>query len=146
MKLINKKNLTIITNSIEIFLELSQITGWKVLCTGGESKDSNTLVGYQAEKMISSYHVDKTIISCKGIDMEKGITDSNEAETQIKKLMIDCSEKTILAVDHSKFDKISFTKVSNLSNIDVIVADTELDDKWQQTFQSMNIEYMYKNK
>lgn len=142
----NKKNLTIITNSIEILLELSNIPGWKVLSTGGELKEgSNSLIGYQAENMIGNYHVNKAVISCKGVDIKKGITDSNDMDKNIKKLMLDSSDMKILVVDNSKFDKISFTRICELSYIDVVITDSELNDKWKDTFDSMNIDYMYKN-
>lgn len=141
-----KKNLTLITNSIEILLELSEVIGWKVLSTGGTLKEGSlSLVGYQAEKMISTFHVDKAIISCKGVDIEKGITDSNEMDAHIKKLMLDSANIKILAIDNSKFDKISFTKISDLEHIDIFVTDSELDDKWKQTVESMNIETKYKS-
>lgn len=137
----NKKNLTIITNSIEILLELSDITGWKVLSTGGVMKEGSlSLVGYQAEKMISCFHVDKTIISCKGLDIEKGITDSNEMEAHIKKLMFDSANVKIIAADSSKFDRISFTKICDLSEIDMIVTDVNPDQKWTNTTGPLNIE------
>ena len=143
----NKKNITLITNSIEILLELSDVIGWKVLSTGGVMKEGSlSLVGYQAEKMINSFHVDKTIVSCKGIDVEKGITDSNENEAHIKKLMLDAANVRILAVDNSKFDKISFTKVDDLSSVNMIVTDVEPDQKWTRAFNSMNIENYYKTK
>lgn len=141
-----KKNLTVITNSIEILLELSEVVGWKVLSTGGVLKEGSlSLVGYQAENMIHNYHVDKAIISCKGVDIEKGITDSNEMEAHIKKLMLSSAHTKILAVDKSKFDKLSFTKISNLSDIDMVITDSKLDDKWMQTFKSMNIDTQYKH-
>lgn len=130
----NKKNLTIITNSIEILFELSDVKGWKVLSTGGTMKEGSlSLVGYQAEKMIQSYHVDKAIISCKGLDIDKGITDSNEMEAHIKKLMIDAAKIRILAADSTKFDKLSFTKICDLSDIDMIITDAEPDKKWMNT-------------
>lgn len=141
----NKKNLTIITNSIEILLELSEVTGWKVLSTGGVMKEGSlSLVGYQAEKMISSFHVDKTIISCKGLDIEKGITDSNEMEAHVKKLMLDSANIKILAADSTKFDKISFTKICELSEFDMIVTDVNPDQKWEHITNSLNIEIKYK--
>ncbi len=141
----NKKNLTLITNSIEVLLELSDVTGWKILSTGGTLREGSlSQVGYQAEKMISTFHVDKTIISCKGVDMEKGITDSNEMDAHIKNLMLDATNMKILAVDKSKFDKISFTKISDLSNVDVVVTDAELNDKWKKTFETLNIQAMHK--
>lgn len=139
-----KKNLTLITNSIEILLELSDVTGWKILSTGGAMREGSlSMVGYQAEKMISTYHVDKTIISSKGVDMEKGITDSNEMDAHIKNLMLGATNMRILAVDQSKFDKISFTKIEELANIDLVVTDAEPSDFWKKTFDSLNIQVLY---
>ena len=140
----NKKNITLITNSIEILLELSDIVGWKVLSTGGTLKEGSlSLVGYQAEKMINTFHVDKAIVSCKGVDIEKGITDSNEMDAHIKKLMLDSANVKILAVDNSKFDKISFTKIGDLVDIDILITDLEPDEKWKKTFHSVNVEVQY---
>ncbi len=143
----NKKNLTIITNSIEILLELSDVVGWKVLSTGGVMKEGSlSLVGLQAEKMIKSFHVDKTIISCKGIDIDYGLTDSNEMEAHIKMLMLDSAATKILAVDNSKFDKISFTRIGELSDIDIMVTDVKPNDKWKDLFSTLSIENHYKEK
>ena len=62
-----RKNLTIITNSIEIIIELFDAPEWRVLSTGGVSREGTfALVGPQTDKMLRAYHVDKTIISCKG--------------------------------------------------------------------------------
>ncbi len=140
----NKKNLTLITNSIEILLELSDVPGWKILSTGGTLREGSlSLVGYQAEKMISSFHVDKAIISCKGVDIEKGITDSNEMDAHIKNLMFESTNMRILAVDNTKFDKISFTRIDDLANVDVVVTDTEPSERWKKTFESLNIQVIY---
>jgi DeoR/GlpR family transcriptional regulator of sugar metabolism len=140
----NKKNITIITNSIEILLELSEVAGWKVLSTGGTLREGSlSLVGYQAEKMITNYHVDKAIISCKGIDLEKGITDSNEMDAHIKKLMFESANIKILAADNSKFNRISFTKIGDLSDMDIMITDSEPDENWKQVFNTMKVETRY---
>lgn len=136
----NKKNITIITNSIEILLELSEVAGWKVLSTGGALREGSlSLVGYQADKMITNYHVDKAIVSCKGIDMEKGITDSNEMDAHIKKLMLQSANTKILAADSTKFNKISFTKIGDLSDINMMITDSEPDDKWKQVLGNIQV-------
>lgn len=140
----DKKNITVITNSVEILLELSDRTGWKILSTGGRLKEGGlALVGYQAERMISTFHVDYAIFSCKGIDIEHGLTDANESDAQIKKMISKAAEKKILAVDHSKFNKISFTQVCELSEIDMIVTDTEPTEEWKQAFAAAEITLMY---
>lgn len=141
-----KKNITLITNSIEILLNLSDITGWKILSTGGLLKEGSlSLVGYQAEKMLKTFHVDKAIISCKGVDIKNGLTDSNEMEAQVKKTMLNSAKQKILAVDNSKFDKISFVEIGNFSDIDTIVTDRELEQRWQQKFDTTDIKVYYKS-
>ena len=58
-RLKDKKNLTIITNSVKILLELADKPDWTVLSTGGIlKKGALSLNGSSAEKMINSYHVD----------------------------------------------------------------------------------------
>ena len=142
----DKKDLTIITNSIEILLELSDVTGWNILSTGGFLKEGAlALVGYQAERMIKSYNVDKAIISCKGIDIDKGITDSNELDAHIKRLMADAATTKILAVDSKKFEKVSFTKIIDVSKIDILVTDHELTDDWKQAISNFDIDVVESN-
>jgi DeoR/GlpR family transcriptional regulator of sugar metabolism len=140
----SRKNLTLITNSIEILFELSDIEGFQILSTGGIMKEGSlSLVGHQAEKMLRSFHVDKTIISCKGIDTEYGFTDSNEMEAHIKQVMLACAGTKILAVDYSKFDKISFTKIADLSELNLLVTDREPDQKWKKILNDNHIEINY---
>ncbi len=136
-----KKNITVITNSVEILLELSDRKDWNILSTGGSLKEGGlSLVGYQAERMISSFHVDCAVFSSKGIDMVNGVTDSNESDAQIKKLILKAAKKRILAVDSSKFDKTSFTKICELSDVDMIVTDTALSEEWQKVLDDAGVE------
>ncbi len=138
----SKKNLTVITNSIEIMLELSDISGWKVLSTGGTLREGSlSLVGYQAEKMISTFHVDKSIVSCNGIDSIKGITDANEMDAHMKRLMLESGNMKILAVDQTKFDRISFAKIEDISCVDMIVTDKKLSEEWKNIFENNNVDY-----
>ena len=139
-----KKNITVITNSIEVLFELSDVTGWKILSTGGTmSEGSFALGGHQAEKMLSSFHVGKAVISCKGIDLKHGFTDTTEDAAQLKKTMLKNATKKILAVDSSKFDKISFTEIGSLKDITMIVTDVEPSEEWKQLFKSEGVVCVY---
>ena len=73
----DRHNITLLTNSIEVLLELPQNNDWRVICTGGEFVQSSlSFAGRQVESIIDEYNVDLCVISCKGLDMEKGITDT----------------------------------------------------------------------
>ncbi len=136
-----KKDITVITNSIEILLELSDVEGWRVMSTGGTLRpEALSLLGYQAERMVSEFYVDKAIISCKGIDFHKGISDFNERESGLKKQMLASASTRILAVDGNKFGKVSFTKILDFAELDMIVTDYELDEAWLEKLEDCKVE------
>lgn len=139
-----KKDLTVITNSVEIIVELSDVEGWNIMSTGGRLKsDSLALVGSQCHQMIRNYHVDKVIMSCKGIDPAGGITDSSEYHASTKQAMMAAANQTILALDYSKFDKISFVKIAELSDLDCIVTNREPARQWLQLFDQLHLRCFY---
>ncbi len=143
-KLKFKKNMTVITNSVEILLELADKPDWTVLSTGGVLKEGAlALTGSSAERMISSYHVDTAICSCKGVDTELGVTDSNEKDTLIKQAMFSSAERRILAVDSGKLDKKSFVRVCNLKDIDILVTDEEPSEKWIEHCKGLGVKNIF---
>ena len=139
-----KKNLTVITNSIEIIIELFDAQDWTILSTGGASREGSfALVGPQTDKMIRSYHVDKAIISCKGIDVDAGMTDSDELHANNKATMLAAATEKILAIDSSKFDKTAFTNIGPLDDITMVITDEKPEVKWLRTFKESGIKCIY---
>lgn len=143
-KLKQKKNLTVITNSVEILLELSDIPGWTVLSTGGTLKEGAlSLVGSSAEKMIRGYHVDIAVCSAKGLDAEMGITESSERDAEIKQVIFAAADRRILALDATKFGRISFVRVCGMEAVDTIVTDERPSDEWMERLAGQNIDVIY---
>lgn len=135
-----KKKLTVITNSVEILIELANAKGVHVISTGGILRDSSlSLGGKNAERTLKQFNVDKAILSCKGFDMEKGATDSNELEAEIKSVMRSCAKSLIWAVDSSKFDKVSFAKIDNILPGDTVVTNGPVPEEWRSFFKEKNI-------
>ena len=140
----SKRNLTIITNSVEILLDLPSGNDWNVISTGGQYRsEAMAFYGSAAEEIVSKYHADYAILSCKGLDMEKGITDTREPFAQLKKTFLSSAKTVILAVDNTKFDKISFVKLGTLDGVDVVVTDVEPDEKWKKFFENKGIKLYY---
>ena len=140
----NKKDLTVITNSLEIALELIETPGCNVISTGGLATGSSfALVGSVADKTIRSYYVDKAIISCKGVDMYAGFTESDERHANNKASMFYMAKTKILAVDSSKFGKIAFAKIGDLKEISKIVTDRKPEEEWLQKFEELGVECIF---
>lgn len=139
-----KKHLTVITNSIENLLELSDVSGWDIISTGGLLKaGSMSLLGKKASESIERYNADKVFLSCKGVDILKGVTEGKEETGTIKQSMLDSAKKVYLTVDSTKFDKVAFSTICPLSRIDVVVTDKRPDAKWMETFKKLNIQCIY---
>ena len=140
----NRKKLTVVTSSIEVLIELSDVTGWEVICTGGTLRENYlTLVGSRAADVISSFHADKVILSCKGLDLKRGVTDAHETLSQIKHTMLKSARQRILAADHTKFGNVAFSRICQLSDIDMVVTDIRPEQKWMDYFAEKGIECLY---
>ena len=140
----NKNNITLITNSVEMLLDIPPKNDWKVISTGGViAPNSLSFTGPQAEKMVTSYHVDLAVISCKGVDMQKGLTDTTETNAEIKKAFLQSAKKIVLGADSSKFDKISFVRFADFADIDAIVTDHAPSEEWKSYLSKNNVELYY---
>ena len=130
-----KEGLTIITNSVEIILELFDVPEWNVISTGGVSREKSLpLWDRNTNRMISSYHVDKAIISCKALNLGVGMMDSDEQDACSKRLMLNAAKERILVADNSKFDKMAFTKVAVWTELTKAVTDKEPSKDWLKEF------------
>ena len=139
-----KKNLTVVTYSVEIVMELAGLDGWTILSTGGMLKsDSLAFVGHQVAETLSRFHVDKAILSCKGIDPTAGITDSAESHAVAKQAMIRGAKEVILALDDTKLDKISFVQVAPLEAAGTIVTSKDPGAEWKKVFAAKGIHCKY---
>lgn len=139
-----KKRLTVITNSVENIIELSDVQDIDIISTGGKLKaGSMSLLGKAAFDCVNSYNADKLFMSCKGIDMEKGITDGNDDSASIKKIMIESAEKIYLVVDSTKFGRVAFSQICEIGRVDVVVTDVKPDHEWLALFERNGIRCLY---
>ncbi|MFC4778660.1 DeoR/GlpR family DNA-binding transcription regulator [Paenibacillus sp. GCM10023252] len=121
--------LTVLTNSIKVSTELSHKEKIEVISTGGIlAQRSLSFVGPLAERSLDAYHVDKVFLSCKGVHLERGISESNELQARVKSKMIGMADEVILLVDSSKFGMQAFTHVAELSQVHTVITDRRLPE------------------
>ncbi len=138
-----RKDLTLLTNSTEAFRELAQ-SELNIVSTGGEfNKNTLSFQGRITKEIIGKYHVDIMVMSCKGLDIDSGALDSNEAEADIKKVMIRQATEVALLVDHSKFDRKAFVQLVDFSHINYIITDKKPGEQWINFCKQNNIQLVY---
>lgn len=139
-----KHNITIITNSLKIPNELLGHKGSKIIHTGGTLNDrSMSFVGHLAERSFDNFYVDLAILSCRGLSQDKGLTEPNEMEAEIKKRMVQSAKKVILVVDESKVDHRAFVRSFDLEDVDLLITDAPLSLEWEEylTERQITVEY-----
>ena len=136
-------DVTIVTNSTEVFREFQQ-SAVNVISVGGEfNKKSLSLQGQLAKSNMSKYHVSVALISCKSVDIEKGVQDSNESEAEIKKIMREQADEVALLADHTKFDQTAFVCLIDLKSVNYIITDRQPSDIWIHYCRENGIELIY---
>jgi DeoR/GlpR family transcriptional regulator of sugar metabolism len=126
------KDITIVTNSIDIAYTCMRKPGLSVFVCGGTAEDARSeagIVGPIAEQMIMQFRASLCIIGTAGIDIRQGITDPYLSAARIKEKMITNSIRRILVTDHSKFGKIHKAYVSPIETFDYVITDWETNAK-----------------
>jgi DeoR/GlpR family transcriptional regulator of sugar metabolism len=120
--------LTVLTNSIKVAMELSGKEKIKVISTGGLlSSRSLSYIGPLAERSLSTYHVDKAFLSCKGLHLQRGLSESNELQALIKQKMISIADEAYILADYSKFGQQSLAHVAAWNEIRHLITDEKAD-------------------
>ena len=137
----NKRNLTVVTNSIDIAKELLSVSGVEVILTGGNlRKETVTLVGPLAERVLKEFKVDKVFLGISAIVPSKGMSTASIVEAQIKRLIIEMGKEVIGLADHSKFGKESFAFVTHTSVLDKLITDNKVSKEDIEALEKLGVE------
>jgi DeoR/GlpR family transcriptional regulator of sugar metabolism len=139
-----KRGIVVITNSLKIAQDLAGNESVKVICIGGTLRRSQmSFVGPVAERVLSEYYADKAFVSCVGVDLVKGVTDADEQEAEIRKLMLRQAEKKVLLADYTKLGKVSFSCIAPVDGLDWLVTDKEPEAEWLKELEIKRITCLY---
>lgn len=100
-----RKNLTIVTNSAFVASTLAIIPGNKVSMAGTQLRDHDgAAFDRSAFEVIERMQVDYVVLSASMVDAERGFLVHEQCEVDIANAMFNSASRTIMAVDHSKFE------------------------------------------
>ncbi|MGL4651115.1 MAG: DeoR/GlpR family DNA-binding transcription regulator, partial [Caldilineaceae bacterium] len=114
----------VVTNALDIALELAQPPALRVLCTGGDVQERyHTLVGPVAERVLRLHYYDVAVIGISGATVREGFTVNSQLEATLLTLMIEHAQQVILVADHSKFGRVAFASLPVLAPVIALVTD-----------------------
>lgn len=133
-------DLTIITNAVNIASELAG-TDLEVILTGGTlRKNSFSLVGPAAEETLRRLNADILFLGVDGFDVHYGLSTPNLLEAKVNRMMVEISNKVVLACDSSKFGRRSLSKISSTSAIHHVITDREVAKSHLRALKQSGIE------
>lgn len=139
-RLTDKKNLTVMTNALNIGLKLGAHENLNVMLTGGLlRKESFSLVGPEAEATIGNYYFDKLFLGVDGLDIKFGLTTPNPMEAQLNRTMVDRAQQVIAIADSSKFGRHSFSYICDVDVISTIITDSNISSRYETELLRKNI-------
>lgn len=125
-KLPTSKKITVITNGLNICLELSKHTNIDVIATGGIlNKSDLSYNGRFAEEITCKFNANKAILGASGITIKNGITSPDEMKAGLKKAMIQNSSELIIVADHTKLTRISLIPICTLEKVNTLITDSQ---------------------
>lgn len=135
------KNLTVITNALNIALLLGAEPGIEVIMTGGEFKPPTlSLTGQKAADFFKGINVQKLFLATAGVSLKAGLTYPSISDIVVKKAMVDAAEVTYLVADSTKIGRTSFASLGAMSLIDFLVTDAEIEEGHKNVFRDHEIE------
>ncbi len=73
-----------------------------------------------------NYFCDKLFLAVDGFNTTHGLSTPNVEEAHLNRVMIEISKQVIVGADSSKFHKRSFAFISPITDVDVLVTDSEI--------------------
>lgn len=122
-----KKEITVITNSVTVFDTLNRTPGITLISTGGAVRyTTQMLVGPTAESALRELRADKLFLMTSGITLDFGLSHHTISEATIKQAMIRSAREVIVLADHAVFGAEVGVQIAPLKAVHLLITDDAL--------------------
>ena len=133
--------LTIVTNAVNIAMELNGLKGVTLTLTGGLLlSDFFALVGPLAEQSLSQMYVEKAFLGVTGLSFEYGLTGPNQLETLTHRLTMQRAKQTIILADASKIGRVALHAIMPITSIHTLITDRFAPQDQITQLRTLNID------
>lgn len=128
-ELLHHKNITVVTNNMNVANILVGNPGCEVMVAGGALRRSDGgLVGELTTQFFEQFKVDFAVIGTSALDRDGDLLDFDLAEVRVSKAIIRQARTAFLVTDHSKLDRSAPARLASLSELDAVFTDKPLPD------------------
>lgn len=132
------KNLTVITNALNIATELCVYNRFNIIMPGGNMLQStHSLVGFMAEASLKQFYCDKLFMGVDSFSIYRGLSTPVAEEARINQIMISIAKEVIAVCDSSKFNKRGFAFIASVAKVNTIITDEGIPEDIHKTLLEM---------
>ncbi|MCR8642457.1 DeoR/GlpR family DNA-binding transcription regulator [Paenibacillus sp. N1-5-1-14] len=125
----SRQGITVVTNAVNIAMELADSEGIQVVVIGGVMRAKNfELCGPLAEKTIEHINIGKMFLGIDGFNIQQGISTYSELEAQTARMLMNRALQTIAVLDHTKVGKASLFSIAPLTSLYGCICDKPFDE------------------
>jgi len=136
-------SLTVITNALNIAMELSALPAVRVMMLGGLLRQASySLAGPDAEQALSRLSADRLFLGVDGLDPDVGVTTPDPLEASLNALMIRVSRQAVAVLDASKFGQRSLSVIAPVADLDIVISDTAAPADYVQALEAKGVRTM----
>jgi DeoR family transcriptional regulator, aga operon transcriptional repressor len=126
--LVDRIELTVVTNALNIASELAMRPALRLVITGGVVRpESYELVGPLAEASLDGLNLDTVFLSADGVAHDTGLTTHHELEASTDRALISRARNVIVVADSSKLGRSAFARICALDGVHELITDTGAD-------------------
>jgi DeoR/GlpR family transcriptional regulator of sugar metabolism len=139
-QLANKRGITVITNALNVGMELATSEGVSVVVVGGMLRPSElSLIGHIADQALRELRVDKVIMGIQAISIHAGLSNDYLPEVMTDRAIFAMAQEVILVADNSKFEKVETGYVAPITRIRTLITDHKTDPDVLQQIRDLGI-------
>jgi len=119
-----RRNLTVITNSLPVVNALAGLEEITVICLGGMLRESElSFIGHITEQALAEVRADKVLIGTRAISLEHGLTHEYLPETMTDRAILKAGQEIIVLADHTKLGRAATVLLAPIESVHTLVAD-----------------------
>jgi DeoR/GlpR family transcriptional regulator of sugar metabolism len=136
----DRKQLTVITNSLPVLNALAGLQGITVISLGGMLRESElSFIGHITEQALMEVRVDKVFMGARGVSLEHGLTNDYLQETLTDRAILKIGREVVIVADYSKINRVSTVLLAPLDTMNTFVTDGKADRKFLQVMKKQGI-------
>ena len=137
----HRSSIHIITNAVNIGMELSNLPALHVTLTGGTMRWAGafSLTGHTAIEMLSAVFMDRAFVGVCGVDPVRGASTIEPDEAAVFRAMVRQSKEVIVVADSSKIGMVSPALICPAADIDILVTDAGIALTALEQFRARDI-------